>query len=751
MAKSRQSSFRRILVSRILLLSVPVLLIGEIIVFKKARSSLLETARQNLTESAVIKGEMITNGIAALKSNLISVSQTSVIQSGSKEKIQEYLNRLKNYLPTNVECIQLTDVNSSNVTNSTCGDNVIKEVKLPLPRNQVNLDVRLPPKNGLTGQKEIKNKLRLIFSVPVYDQNETIKYILNLQTLLQVRVQNKKGILTGSTVVIAEDGRILAHPIATRVGTNIKEHVDATRLQKIVKNAVAGEKHFLHLFFENEGQELLAGYKAIAAPVTGNQEEKWIVLAVTSLDNALYGLGQIKIILVILTICLVGVSVLASLYLARDLALPVEELGDYAQNLHLRKDVKPVPHNFEIREFNQLAQALEQMVERLKAWANELEIAWEEAKGANQSKSHFLATTSHELRNPLNIIINCVRLVREDMCDSREEELEFLKRADDTAIHLLGIINSLLDISKIEAGKLSVYPEPIDLRKILLDVINIQSVTVQQKGLKLNTPQMNEVIPVNADPAKLKQVLINIIGNATKFTEAGSITIDTNIQKLEDKSQIIISVTDTGVGIEATQQEKLFRPFVMVNTSKSRQFGGTGLGLAISRNLMEMMGGNITLESPGLDLGTTVKICLPLIDPSLLSIPKSEANNNHQTQFVPQINHINQNVPGVQSHTTFVALERESQEWESLQSETEAKKSTEMDLSEEHLSENKPIPPTSKQLQDNSEFSPQNLIYPKNSIKKTGDRGGDLLPIFIQKGRFSTLMERSSQSSEDFH
>lgn len=736
MAKSRQSSFRRILVSRILLLSVPVLLVGEIVVFKKARSSLLETARQNLTESAVIKGEMITNGIAALKSNLISASQTSVIQSGSRANIQKYLDRLKKYLPTNVECIQLTDVNNGNVVNSTCGDENIKEVKLPLPSNGVDLDVRLPPKNA-TGQKEIKNKLRLIFSVPVYDQNQSIKYTLNLQTLLQVRVKNKRGILTGSTVVIAEDGTILAHPIATRVGTNIKQHVDATRLQGIVKNAVGGRKDFLHLFFENEGQELLAGYKAIAAPITGDREEKWVVLAVTSLDNALYGLGQIKIILLILTLCLVGVSVLGSLYLARDLALPLEELGDYAQNLHLRKDVKPVPHNFEIREFNQLAQALEQMVERLKAWADELEIAWEEAKTANQSKSQFLATTSHELRNPLNIIINCVRLVREDMCDSREEELEFLKRADDTAIHLLGIINSLLDISKIEAGKLSVYPEPIDLRKIILDVINIQSVNVQQKGLQLNTPQMNEVIPVNADPAKFKQVLINIIGNATKFTQAGSITINTEIQDLESKLQVVISVTDTGVGIEAAQQEKLFRPFVMVETSNTRQFSGTGLGLAISRNLMEMMGGNITLESPGLNQGTTVKICLPLIDPSSLT-PNSEARNN-KSKFLPQRK---QNMHRPNS-TTCVALEKESQECESLEPGSEAVKSTQRELPEEKLSETKSIPPSSKQLENNSGSSPQ------NSIKKTGDRGGELLPSSIHKGRFPTLVKRSSQSSED--
>lgn len=268
------------------------------------------------------------------------------------------------------------------------------------------------------------------------------------------------------------------------------------------------------------------------------------------------------------------------------------------------------------------------MVERLKAWAEELEMAWKEAKGANQSKSQFLATTSHELRNPLNIIINCVRVVREDLCDNREEELEFLKRADDTAIHLLGIINDLLDISKIEAGKLSVVKQPLDLRQLLLDVINIQSVNVQQKGLQLKViDQSREPIPVNADPAKLKQVLINVIGNATKFTEEGSITVKSEIRQVNNgKSVVIVSVKDTGMGIDPTQQHQLFRPFVMIDAT-TRKAEGTGLGLAISRNLMELMGGSITLDSAGLDQGTTVSITLPLIDASLLSSPTGQGGS----------------------------------------------------------------------------------------------------------------------------
>jgi signal transduction histidine kinase len=298
----------------------------------------------------------------------------------------------------------------------------------------------------------------------------------------------------------------------------------------------------------------------------------------------------------------------------------VEELRDYALNLHTLHASTAVKSHFQIREFNQLAQALDQMVERLKAWAEEVENSWQEAKIANQTKSQFLAATSHELRNPLNIIINCIRLVLDDLCDNRQEEIEFLKRADESAIHLLGIINDLLDISKIEAGKLSVILQPTDLQQVLKEVINLQSVNIQQKGLQLNlAQQMSGPILVNADPAKLKQVLLNVIGNAIKFTEQGSITITTKVEKINAQPQAVIIVQDTGIGIEPSQQQNLFRPFVMVDNVTTRKFGGTGLGLAISRNLMELMEGSITLESAGLNQGTTVQIALPILDKSFLT------------------------------------------------------------------------------------------------------------------------------------
>ncbi|MEA5564510.1 ATP-binding protein [Anabaena sp. UHCC 0399] len=625
MANPRQSSFRRILVTRILLLFVPVLLIGQIAALNKARSSLLNTARQNLTDSAVIKGEKILNAIANLKINLSLASRTTVVQSGSATEIQEFLTQLTQELPNYVECLQLTNLQSDNIVASSCGNQAITPINLSFPSNGVDIRTIPPPKSGTTGQRKTQ-QLGLVLLAPVYNGSGQLRYALSLQSALYQQTKNKPGSLTGSTLVIAEDGTILAHPLVDLVGSNIREHRDAAQLKSILKNAIAGKRESINLYFR-DGRELVVGYTAINDPITIQKQQKWVVLAVTSVDNALLGLEEIKLILIVLTVGLIGASLLASLYLAPYLANPVETLRDYALNIHSHHVANPIPHNFKIREFNQLAQALDQMVDRLKAWSEEIETAWKEAKTANQIKSQFLATTSHELRNPLNIIINSIRFVKDDMCDSREEELEFLERADETAIHLLGIINDLLDISKIEAGKLSVVTEPLDFRQILLEVINLQSVNVQHKGLQLKTNLGTEIIPVKADAAKLKQVLINIIGNATKFTDEGGITISTSLHNTGGKSQVTVTITDTGLGIEPAQQQKLFRPFVMVDGNNTRKHEGTGLGLAISRNLIELMGGTITLESAGLNKGTSVKITLPLIEISKLT-PAPESSEN---------------------------------------------------------------------------------------------------------------------------
>ncbi len=640
-----QTSFRRILLSRILLLSVPVLLMGEYVTYRKARSSLLETARQNMTESAIRKGTSIRDSVDALKANLITASESAIVASGNASEFPQYVERLAQRLPTKVQCIQITDLASRQIVASTCGDRQLvippktfwsqQQADLAIDRSMVYVTSILPETSPLSNLRASSGDappsqaaLSLVLSAPVYVRDAAnsnrLRYALSVRsTLEQTEESNKPKSLTGQTVVIDQDGTILEHPIPNRVGRNIDRESDARRLESILRNALAGRQDFLHLFsFETHGEELLAGYTAIPSPINTEEksEKQWIVLAITRLDNALAGLEEIQQVLFTLVLLLFAANLIATLFLARDLARPVEWLGDYAINVQRGSVPARIPQNFKIREFNHLSVALNSMVERLTAWATELESAWQEAKTANQLKNQFLTTISHELRTPLNAILGSLRLVRDDCCDDRQEEKEFLQRADDAAIHLLNIINDILDISKIEAGALSVNLEAVELQPLIEEAIDLQRNAIRTKGLQLNLPQFPEQIWVQADPDKLKQVLLNVLGNAIKFTEEGSITVSLRVESsgtsngsktLTSISKVTIAIQDTGIGVAPETQDKLFQPFVMVDGSKTRKFGGTGLGLAISRNLTELMGGSVSLYSEGIDRGTTVEITLP--------------------------------------------------------------------------------------------------------------------------------------------
>jgi len=398
MVKLGQSSFRRILLSRILLLSVPVLLVGEYVTYRKARSTLLETARQNLTESAVRKAETIEQWSKSLKSNLIGASENSMLQSVEPKDYQKFIAQLGQRLPAQVDCLQLTNVQTNQVIASTCGQQPIQSLPAnfwaPVQQQQTLLDdksvyISLSWPNQAEGKANGKkvavgnqdlpdagkegrdSQVSLVLSAPVYTRrgnSRQLSYALSLQSALPVQTSAPKGSLAGYTVAIDQDGTILAHPNINRVGRNINQEADAARLKSIVRRAIAGGQAFLHLFsFERNGVELLAGYAAIPSPLTKKENTKWIILAVSRLDYALSGLEEIQQVLFNLIIGLVAASVVATLYLSRDLARPLEKLRDYALKVDTEAP-QAVPQNFQIREFNQLSEALNSMVQRLRSW-----------------------------------------------------------------------------------------------------------------------------------------------------------------------------------------------------------------------------------------------------------------------------------------------------------------------------------------------------------------------------------------------
>jgi signal transduction histidine kinase len=281
------------------------------------------------------------------------------------------------------------------------------------------------------------------------------------------------------------------------------------------------------------------------------------------------------------------------------------------------------------------------MVQHLRSRAKALEVATKEAQVANQLKDEILGNISHELRTPLNGIMGYIQIVLDDLCDDRDEEMKNLQEAHDLSMKLLNIINDILDIAKIEAGMFCINLEVVDITQVLQDAIDLQARKIEEKGLKLSWLEPHDPIIVHADPEKLKEVFVNVLSNAVKFTDSGSISISVRLESRNNSASlngsaesttgqggqsdwVVVTIKDTGIGIDPEQQQKLFQPFVMVDGSRTRRYGGNGLGLAISRRIMEYMIGSVTLHSAGENQGTAVMISLPVNQQSSFYFPSQD-------------------------------------------------------------------------------------------------------------------------------
>jgi DNA-binding response OmpR family regulator/nitrogen-specific signal transduction histidine kinase len=248
----------------------------------------------------------------------------------------------------------------------------------------------------------------------------------------------------------------------------------------------------------------------------------------------------------------------------------------------------------------------------IKAAQDTLVAAVMESERANRAKSQFLANMSHELRTPLNAIIGYSEMLAEEAREKGQDgATDDLNRIHAAGRHLLGLVNDVLDLSKIEAGKMDLDRREIRLQQLIEDVALTVKPLMDEQGNDLEIILPPDLPPILSDETRVRQIVYNILSNAAKFTRNGSVTVTVNERTDDDGGRIAIDIADTGIGMSADQLDRIFGEFVQADSSTTREYGGTGLGLAISHQLAQMLGGNITVKSV-LGAGSIFTIWLPL-------------------------------------------------------------------------------------------------------------------------------------------
>ena len=469
---------------------------------------------------------------------------------------------------------------------------------------------------------------RKVYYGPVYFRRESEPYMtlaiagtrrdagvsvaeVNLKLIWDVVSQIKVG-ERGHAYVVDAQGRLIAHPDISLVLRN----TDMSRLAQVSAAQTATGGGAPERVQESEdigGRKVLTAY----APVAPLGWLVFVELPATEAYAPLYAALQ-RLAFVLLAA--LGFAVLAGMFLAGRMVGPIQALragaeriggGDLSQQIRIKTgdELEALADQFNVMA-GRLKESYAGLEQKVEERTREVEEKSRQLELASQHKSQFLSSMSHELRTPLNAIIGLTEMMVTNAARfGTEKAAEPLRRVHRAGSHLLGLINQVLDLSKIEAGKLELSPDWVNLTPLINEVVDTARPLAEQNNNRLVVKCQENLGSLTVDPMRLRQILLNLLSNACKFTKQGEVTL--LARKLVNEGHWIeFAVTDTGIGMTPEQQAKLFEEFTQADSSTARQYGGTGLGLAITRKLARMMGGDVTLTSEA-GKGSTFTVRLP--------------------------------------------------------------------------------------------------------------------------------------------
>lgn len=461
---------------------------------------------------------------------------------------------------------------------------------------------------------------QIIGAAPVYGDDNTLNGVIIAVTFFNDEFMASISEILSVDVTIVKDNTPIAGTIdrSSNYETLIQEGFIAS----------SGAVTTTTVTYDDELERRL-----LAHPLIVDGINQGTVLITRSLENLIEVQQSIQTSILVFIAVLAVAMVAFTIEIFVNVANPIKRLADATARVSsgqlderveeretiIEDEITDISRMFNIMtmRLNQLYSGLEQQVSdrtlELRDALGELEIKRDEAMDANRTKSIFLANMSHELRTPLNAIIGYSEMLEEEALDfGYEDIIPDLNKIQKAGTHLLSLINDILDISKIEAGKVELYLEDFDVEELINEIaVTIQPV-IDNKNNKLELHLDDNLKTIHADITKLRQVIFNLLSNSAKFTEKGIISIKVSREEHLGGDWIQILVQDTGIGMNPDQQAKVFSEFAQADSSTTRKYGGTGLGLPISRHFCRLMGGDISIFSE-VAVGSSFTVRLPAI------------------------------------------------------------------------------------------------------------------------------------------